>query len=195
MQWEKSLHKGDIVSGELSRCSGCGALLPGGKGGCVGLYNELLARDYTNALYACVHMLMVDCHSLQHPEDHGVKSNAAHLLSLCWQVEYSLRPGTRMPEWIRKEFDGKPDVEKLAPPRERGRITVADVHGSKNSSGTCCAGARLGCRGLGSLAHVSALGPEMDCGKSARDSVGALGLNAGGVREFIPETSRISRPT
>jgi Family of unknown function (DUF5946) len=130
MQWDKSLQTGPPISRELARCL-CGAMLPGGKAGCVQLYNELLARDYTNALYAGVHMLVVDCHSLQHPEDHGIKNNAVHLLSLCWQLEVSGQPG-RMPNWIRREFDGKPVVPKLEPPQHRSRITVADVHGAND---------------------------------------------------------------
>ena len=130
MQWRKTLQKGHSDNTELKPCSGCGALLPGGDGGCQELFNQLLARDYTNPLFGSVHMLAVDCHSLQHPENHGYKSNSVHLLSLCWQLEHGDKSGPGvMPKWMRQEFDGRPAVPKLEPPKNRGQVTIVDVHG------------------------------------------------------------------
>jgi hypothetical protein len=40
------------------------------------LFNELCARDYGDPAYAAAHLLAVDAHALQHPEDHGIKNSA-----------------------------------------------------------------------------------------------------------------------
>lgn len=64
-------------------CSGCGLVVPGGAAGCRALFEELLARDFTNSAYFRVHRMMVDVYSLQHPERASAKSLAAHLTNLC----------------------------------------------------------------------------------------------------------------
>ena len=68
-------------------CSCCGASIAEGVKGCFELFSEVGIRGqnqpgYGNSFYG------VDPHALQHPEIHGKKNNAAHLLRLHWIFEH-----------------------------------------------------------------------------------------------------------
>jgi uncharacterized protein DUF5946 len=110
------------------RCAGCGLAVPGGTAGCQKLMDELVARDFSNAVYFGVHRMLVDTYSLQHPERYcaSAKSLAAHLMGLCWLLEHD---GNRAvgSEPLRRWLDGTPRLEKPALPAFRGRLTIADV--------------------------------------------------------------------
>ncbi len=116
----------------LKRCSSAStALAPGGKEGCFALYSEALALEYSDPAYGAVNLLSADAHALQHPEDHGVKNNAFHLARLCWLPEHGGDPQIGQgPRWLQKQFDGNPKLPPLAPPENRGRVTIADVSGA-----------------------------------------------------------------
>lgn len=64
------------------RCAGCGAAVDGGTVGCGALFDEVLARDYSDPAYFRCHKLVVDCYSLQHPDEfcRSAKSLASHLV-------------------------------------------------------------------------------------------------------------------
>ena len=98
----------------LVPCERCGAVVPGGSGGCQALFADLLALEYRNSAYGAVNLLAVDAHALQHPEDHGVKNNPFHLLWLCWLLEYGGDPRIGQgPIWLQNQFDGNPEIGVL----------------------------------------------------------------------------------
>lgn len=110
-------------------CSRCGALLPGGDEGCWAAFHAILAREYSDPAYAAVNLLTVDAHALQHPEDHGVKNNAFHLLRLCWLLEHGGDPRLGQgPRWLQRRFDGDVALPRLHAPAQRGAVTVADMN-------------------------------------------------------------------
>jgi len=115
----------------LTRCARCGAMLPGGSAGCFALFAEVSALEYSDPAYAAVNFLSTDAHALQHPEDHGVKSNAFHLIRLCWLLEHDGNPRIGQgPLWLQKQLDGNPKLPMLEPPVDRGKVTVVDVQGA-----------------------------------------------------------------
>jgi len=112
-------------------CPGCGLIAPGGAAGCQAIFDELLARDFSEPLYFRVHRLLVDTYCLQHPERYckSAKSLAAHLVGLCSILE---RGASRAvgEEALRRWLDGKSPIEKPELPAQRGELTVADVRGA-----------------------------------------------------------------
>ena len=112
----------------MKACPYCGAAIADGDADCQPLYAEFLYKLYNNPGYAAVAFLTVDAHALQHPEIHGYKNNAFHLLRLYWQLEFGGDAlHDRGPRWLQVQFDGKVDVPKLDAPAQRGAITVADA--------------------------------------------------------------------
>lgn len=109
-------------------CAGCGLEIEGGSEGCQALFDELLARDFSDARYFRVHRTMVDTYCLQHPERYCVsgKSLAAHLCGLCWALE---NEGGRAvgPEQLQRWLNGNPKIDKPLLPSHRGELTIADV--------------------------------------------------------------------
>ena len=73
-------------------------------------------------------MLTIDAHALQHPELHGKKNNAYHLLSLCWLLEHNGSPAIgKTPKWLQQHFSNNISLPQLEPPKKRGEITVVDL--------------------------------------------------------------------
>jgi len=92
------------------------------------LYAEVQARWLADPAGQAVALLGVDAHALQHPEIHGYKSNAFHLIRLCWIMEFCGNPRIGQgPRWLQVHFDGKPPIPMLEPPNDRGSVTAADV--------------------------------------------------------------------
>jgi hypothetical protein len=116
---------------DLGRCAGCGLEIARGTDGCQALFDQFrlresaeLAREYGST------RLTIDIYSVQHPDRYCVsaKSLAAHLTGLCWAVE---REGTEaglrvLQRWLNGSVPlNKPDV-----PKDRGKLTIADVAGA-----------------------------------------------------------------
>lgn len=120
-----------MASEESETCTRCGAIVKGGTSGCHAELDEMLALHYTDPAYAAVSLLLVDAHALQHPEDHGLKNNAFHLVNLCWILEFAGSPALgRTQRRIQQAFNGIPeDLKELTPPApgKRGSMTIADV--------------------------------------------------------------------
>lgn len=115
------------------RCSGCGLDVRSGPAGCQSIFDELLARDFSDVAYFRVHRMMVDTYSLQHPDRYclSAKSLVAHLTGLCWLIEHG---GSRAvgSEALRRWLNGTPRIEKPEIPSFRGRLTIADVYEAPN---------------------------------------------------------------
>ena len=71
-------------------CPECGADVAGGQAGCQQLFDEVLAREYSDYRYAREHRLTVDAYSLQHPDEYmrSAKSYAAHLTGAYVAIEH-----------------------------------------------------------------------------------------------------------
>lgn len=116
------------MTSDLQPCDGCGLRVQGGTEGCRALFEELVGRDFSNALYFGVHRLLVDVYSLQHPARYckSAKSLAAHLCGLCGILEDGASRAVGE-EKLRRWLDGKIDIEKPELPSFRGELTIESV--------------------------------------------------------------------
>ncbi len=112
-------------------CPDCGALVPGGRNGCRKLFDEVLAKEFSDYKYAREHRLTVDIYSLQHPSDYmqSPKSYAAHLTGLYAAMKCDSSPAINqaMQQWLStnpKNLE-RPDDPV---PRKRGVLTIAYLH-------------------------------------------------------------------
>lgn len=97
--------------------------------GCWAIYGEVLAREYSNALYTKNHRLTVDAYAVQHPGQPSrqtIRSVCMHLCSLCVVHDRGVPPheATALLQRLAK----REDYEWLEPPSSLGDVTVADVH-------------------------------------------------------------------
>ncbi len=122
------LYQSALASGAPGdQCQCCGAQIEEGVKGCFELFSEVCALAYSNPAYGRSLFYGVDAHALQHPEIHGKKNNAAHLLRLHWVLTAKERPdGGQLPAWW-QAYLNREDIPHLEPPRNRGEITVVDV--------------------------------------------------------------------
>jgi len=112
----------------VERCRGCGLEVRDGERGCRAIFEQLIARDFSDALYFSVHRMTVDTYSLQHPERYcaSAKSLAAHLCGLLQILEEGASAATgdrSLQRWL----SGRVDLAKPDLPEFRGGLTVADV--------------------------------------------------------------------
>ena len=110
-------------------CADCGAVVAQGKAGCLKLFEEILAREFSDYRYGKLHRLTVDAYSLQHPDAYmrSGKSFAAHLTGLCAAFEYedTLAVNQEVQQWL----STNPKVEKPAQlPEQRGDLTITYLH-------------------------------------------------------------------
>lgn len=111
----------------------CGAVVRGGDEACQKLFDEVLAFEYSDPSCGAVHLFSVDCYALQHSEAHRPYSNAFHLLRLGWFFERDKNPKLGKTDLEFKRYaKNLRDFPYLAPPKDRGGITVADIVGCKN---------------------------------------------------------------
>ncbi|HEY6349824.1 MAG TPA: DUF5946 family protein [Candidatus Angelobacter sp.] len=111
------------------KCPDCGAPV-GGREECQKLFDEVLARHFSDALYFSVHRTAVDCYSLQHPERYcaSFKSFAAHLTGLCCAMEFNREPD--MMRAVHTGLDGSDRRTRPSFVEPRGEITIEAVHGA-----------------------------------------------------------------
>lgn len=113
-------------------CSCCGTELLEGFESCRAMFNAVLEREYRDPAYGESHLFTVDAFCLQHSEQCGPRSNAFHLMRLCWLVEHGGNPSIRQ---VRTKGRAFYDVREkalrhfpfLAPPEFRGEVTVVPV--------------------------------------------------------------------
>lgn len=124
----------------VGRCELCGADIEGGKDECRNIYfGQVLIREYESPECGAVHLLSVDCYALQHSEDHSPRSNAYHLLRLCWVLfgggSADIGQKDKGPMQFIMEKYYRSFLEIRAPPlRHRGKITVIDMYHTKNAA-------------------------------------------------------------
>jgi len=122
---------------EKETCACCGAAIPPEFDSCRAMFEAVLAREYADPACGAVHLLTVDAYVLQHPEEHGPRSNAFHLMRLCRLVEQGADPrlGSKPPRVQAKSFEA--DYRRfpyLKPPAQRGAFTIADVIHAGNAA-------------------------------------------------------------
>lgn len=125
----------------LETCPDCGVKLDkhkadvthaylGASGSCWRVYGEVLAREYSNRDFMKFHRWTVDAYAAQHPgkpEPRTIQSINVHLLALFLLVEKQSEPTfvtAAMGKFIERE---KQRFKWLAPPRQRGNVTVVDI--------------------------------------------------------------------
>lgn len=110
-------------------CKDCGAVVAEGKAGCLKLFEEVIAREFSDYSYGKIHRLTVDAYSLQHPDAYmrSGKSFAAHLTGIyaALESEDALAVNQKMRKWL----NANPKIEKpVGLPRQRGNLTITFVH-------------------------------------------------------------------
>lgn len=112
----------------MERCSGCGWTVEGGTDGCRDRFNQLLARDFSDARFFRKHRLFVDTYCLQHPDEYcaSAKSLAAHLSGLCAIMEKGASPAAGPPS-LHRWLSGPRELTKPPLPRSRGAMTIGDL--------------------------------------------------------------------
>jgi hypothetical protein len=118
----------DTVDLYSERCDGCGLETPGGSAGCQAIFEELLARDFSDPRYFRVHRMLVDTYSLQHPDRYckSAKSLAAHLCGLC-QILEARASRSVGDAALRRWLDGTFSLSTPEVPAVRGDLTIASV--------------------------------------------------------------------
>ena len=117
-------------------CRCCGAIVPDDLAGCNAMFQAVLEREYSDSAFGKAHLFTVDAYALQHSEEHSPRSNAFHLMRLCWLVEHNGNPSIRQvrqggrPFYIAREESYR-EFPFLAPPENRGELTVACVLAAK----------------------------------------------------------------
>ena len=108
-------------------CQCCGARVAQGLKGCFELFATLGVRGYEDPAWNAPFFYGVDAHALQHPEVHGKKNNAAHLLRLHWIFAHDMhaQAGT-VPRWW-QHYLAHAAIPLLEPPAARGAVTGVDV--------------------------------------------------------------------
>jgi len=121
---------------ERRTCACCGVVLPPGIDACQELVNQAIATEQSDPAFAEVFLLRIDAYILQHSEEHGPRSNAFHLMRLCWMLEFggsAVPGGSTLPN--RKKFEEAYRLFPfLQPPADRGSLTIAEVLGASDAA-------------------------------------------------------------
>ena len=110
-------------------CQDCGAVVAEGNAGCLKLFEEILAREFSDYRYGRIHRLTVDAYSLQHPEAYmrSGKSFAAHLTGMCAAIEN--KSTHALNQAVQKWLSTNPKIEKpVKIPKQRGDLTITYIH-------------------------------------------------------------------
>lgn len=124
---EEKINSGDV-------CEDCGALVAQARAGCLKLFEEILAREFSDYQYGKIHRLTVDAYSLQHPDAYmrSGKSFAAHLTGICAAIEYENT--FALNQTVQKWLSTNPKIEKPARiPQERGNLAITYIHSAADA--------------------------------------------------------------
>src|SRR5579859_5638391 len=92
MNWKRYMSVYQSTVGTTPNCSCCGAVVRDGFDSCRAMFNTVLEREYSDSAYGEAHLFTVDAFCLQHSEQCGPRSNAFHLMRLCWLLEHDGDP-------------------------------------------------------------------------------------------------------
>ena len=128
--------KNGVSLQDEGRCQFCGANTTRGIHECLEIFNlGFQDIDFSNPENHLYRFLIVDAHTLQHPEIHGRWSNHFHLsrlhLIFNYEVKWTYQLSPKLSDYLNKYKVHHPK-EYLAPPKilERGNITTTDILGN-----------------------------------------------------------------
>ena len=124
----------EIKDGALDICEDCGAAVSEGRIGCRKIFEEVIAKEFSDYRYGVVHRLTVDAYCLQHPEFYmrSGKSFAAHLTGICAALEYE--DSSDINRAVRKWLDGNTLIDKPARvPTDCGALTITYIQGAAHA--------------------------------------------------------------
>src|SRR2546426_1052411 len=88
MNWNRIISANQSTTAAMTACSCCGADVLDGYESCRAMFNAVLEGEYSDPAFGEAHLFTVDAFALQHSEQHGPRSNAFHLMRLCWLLEH-----------------------------------------------------------------------------------------------------------
>jgi uncharacterized OB-fold protein len=109
-------------------CEDCGTIVAAGKAGCLKLFEEILAREFSDYRYGKIHRLTVDTYSLQHPDAYmrSGKSFAAHLTGVCAVLEFE--DALVINQSVQRWLSTNPKIGKpVLLPKEKGNLTITFI--------------------------------------------------------------------
>ena len=109
-------------------CEDCGASVAEGRAGCLKIFEEVIAREFSDYRYGRYHRLTVDAYALQHPDRYmrSGKSFAAHLTGMCAALEDE--DAAALNHAVQKWLSTNPQIDKPAHlPERRGSLTITHV--------------------------------------------------------------------
>ncbi|MDQ3179366.1 MAG: DUF5946 family protein, partial [Acidobacteriota bacterium] len=94
---------------------------------CKELFEEILAKEFSDFRYAKIHRLTVDTYCLQHPDIYMVsaKSFAAHLTGMCCAMEYG--DELDLLNLLQKWLNGEKHLEKPEMLKYLGNLTISHI--------------------------------------------------------------------
>jgi hypothetical protein len=115
-------------------CEDCGAALAEGKAGCLKIFEEIIAREFSDYRYGKIHRLTADAYSLQHPDKYmrSAKSFAAHLTGICAALEDE--EALALNQIVQRWLSTNPKIDKPARiPEHRGDLTITYIHSAADA--------------------------------------------------------------
>ncbi|MGH8103774.1 MAG: DUF5946 family protein [bacterium] len=108
-------------------CEDCGAAPADVRDGCRQVFEQIIAKEFSDMRYGKVHRLTVDCYSMQHPAYIlSAKSFAAHLTRLCCAMEHGR--SARIYKAINRWLDGPARMQKPSDLRKAaGYLTITHI--------------------------------------------------------------------
>ncbi|WP_298902167.1 DUF5946 family protein [uncultured Psychroserpens sp.] len=125
--------KNGIVLLDNGKCQFCGAKTQRGIHECLEIFNfGFQYIDFANAENHIYKFLIVDAHTLQHPEIHGRWSNHFHLTRLHlifkYNIKWTYKLSPKLSDYLNK-YKRHKQTERLSPPEtnKRGKITSSYI--------------------------------------------------------------------
>ena len=124
-------------------CQFCGANVKRGVHECLEIFNVGFQKiDVSESKNHIYRFLIVDAHTLQHPELHGRWNNHFHLTRLHlifnYRVKWTYKHSPKLSDYINR-YKMNHRNEYLIPPKvlERGKLTTTDVQSKSTSEEEC----------------------------------------------------------
>ena len=135
--------KNGVTLLDKGKCQFCGANTKKGIHECLEIFNlGFLDIDFSITENHIYRFLIVDAHTLQHPEIHGRWNNHFHLTRLHlifkYDIKWTYALSPKLSDYLNKYKVHKQD-EYLTPPKilERGNITTTDIIGKCTNETVC----------------------------------------------------------
>ncbi len=135
--------KNGVVLIDVGKCQFCGADTKRGIHECIEIFNlGFQGIDFIKSEDHIYRFLIVDAHTLQHPEIHGRWSNHFHLsrlhLIFKYDITWTYKLSPQLSDYLNLYKTGKQD-EYLVPPEvgKRGNITSTDILEKEDNEKAC----------------------------------------------------------